>query len=32
MGYHVATSQELCSLVESTKGPKDVFETAPGQT
>jgi hypothetical protein len=21
MGYHVATSQELCSLVESTKGP-----------
>jgi hypothetical protein len=31
MVYPVATSQELCSLVELTKGPKDVFGTMSGQ-
>jgi hypothetical protein len=31
MGYPVAISQELCSLVESTKEAYDVFETASGQ-
>jgi hypothetical protein len=31
MVYHVAISEGLCSLVESTKGPYDVFETVPGQ-
>jgi hypothetical protein len=31
MGYPVATSQELCSSVELTKEPYDVFAIAPTQ-
>jgi hypothetical protein len=31
MGYPVATSQELCSLVELMKEPYDVFAIVPGK-